>query len=82
MLRIKNKQCIPCIQYNGDIGFGEYDGCPGFVSIYQSEQKILDAILNFKCKGCPEMWEKMVANIDTYLPKEILKKYKDKIIGE
>lgn len=53
-LRRMNKFCTPSIQYNGDLAFGEYDSCPGYCNIYDSEEKILDNIKNFDCDGCKE----------------------------
>lgn len=53
-MRSINKFCTLSIQYNGDLAFGEYDSCPGYCNIYDSEEKILDNIKNFDCDGCKE----------------------------
>lgn len=76
-LRMNNKKCIPSIQYNGNIAFGEFDDCPGFVSIYDDEKTIYNSILTFSCDRCPELKQKMIDNIDSWLPKTFLDKYKN-----
>ena len=53
-MRSANKYCIPSIQWDGSIAFGEYDGCPKYCTIYDDEQKILNTIRTFDCQGCKE----------------------------
>ena len=76
-LRKNNKNCIPSIQYNGDIAFGEYDSCPPYVSIYSSESDIVSSILNFKCDRCPILMDKFKNNMDKLLPGSFIAKYYD-----
>jgi hypothetical protein len=51
-LRKFDKFCIPSIQYNGDLAFGEYDACPSYCTIYDDEKHILNEIENFECHNC------------------------------
>jgi len=60
-LRSCNKYCIPSIQWDGYIAFGEYDHCPKHVSIYDEENKILKAIEEDDCQGCPETIELFIS---------------------
>lgn len=57
LLRKINKYCIPSIQWDGSIAFGEYDSCPKIVTIYDDDNKILKAIKDDDCNGCPETME-------------------------
>ena len=54
-LRRLNINCSPSIQVNGDIALGEFDSCPAFCSIYDSEETILNAIANNTFECCPEI---------------------------
>lgn len=83
-LRLQEKLCIPSIQYNGNLAFGEYDGCPGYVSIYSEEQEIINSMKSCKCECCPEMFEKLKSNIHNMLPNyfiEANKEYFSNLIG-
>lgn len=84
-LRKQEKLCIPAIQYNGNLAFGEYDECPGYVSIYSKEEEIINSMKNCKCECCPEMFEKLKSNIHNLLPNHFIeanKKYFSNLIGE
>ena len=51
-MRSVSKFCTPSIQWDGSIAFGEYDCCPKYCSIYDSEETILKCIEEFDCDGC------------------------------
>lgn len=76
-LRLQGKNCIPSIQYDGSIAFGEYDECPGYVSIFSSEEEIIDSMKNCKCECCLEMFEKLKSNINSLLPSSFLESNKE-----
>lgn len=70
-----NKNCIPSIQYDGSIAFGEFDDCPNYVSIYDDEATIVNEILNFKCGNCPELMDKFKKNVNSLLPQDFIREY-------
>lgn len=47
-----NHFCIPHIKIDGGIGLGESDFCPSVASIYNSDEEILNNIINASCKQC------------------------------
>lgn len=51
-LLMAGKMCTPHIKVDGSIGLGESDLCPSFATIYNDEKTIIKNILNFRCKGC------------------------------
>ena len=53
-MRLLHKFCTPSIQYDGSIAFGEYDCCPSYCTIYDSEETILKHIVSFDCNNCSE----------------------------
>ena len=58
-LQSVNKICTPAIHYNGGIGLGESDLCPIATSIYDTNEDIVNKILNFKCDGCQFINDKL-----------------------
>ena len=57
-----HKFCIPAVHYDGSIGLGESDLCPTKCSVYDTEDKIIETILNHECKGCPEALKSFAEN--------------------
>lgn len=51
-LEKSNHFCIPEIKIDGGIGLGESDLCPAIATIYDSNEEILNNILNTHCKQC------------------------------
>jgi hypothetical protein len=51
-LAARAKFCTPRINWNGDIKLGESRICPSVATIWDSHDKIVENIYNFKCDGC------------------------------
>lgn len=62
-LRLANKQCIPSIQYDGSIGFGELDSCPKLIDIYDTEENIISKMAHLDYSCCPVEYEHTDKNI-------------------
>lgn len=64
-MRKNEKYCIPSIQFDGSIAFGEYDCCPKYCTIYDDEKTIVESIINFNCNDCSqaiEIFKSKIAN--------------------
>ena len=53
------KVCTPTISPAGEIKLGESALCPSVASIYDTEEEIIEKILNCKCHSCQYAWEQL-----------------------
>lgn len=51
-LLVSHFYCTPAIRIDGSISLGESDHCPKMASIYDSEDEIIQKIIEFKCHQC------------------------------
>lgn len=61
------KVCTPAISPTGEIKLGESSLCPSVASIYDTEEEIIEKILNCKCHSCQYAWEQLKStNVRAY----------------
>ena len=58
-LLVAHFYCTPTIRIDGSISLGESDLCPKAASIYDSEEEIIQKIIDFKCHQCDFINDKL-----------------------
>lgn len=56
---VRGYLCTPAIRIDGSIGLGESDLCPSVATIYDTEETIIQKIIDFKCHQCDFINDKL-----------------------
>lgn len=58
-MMVRGYVCTPAIRIDGGISLGESDLCPKVATIYDSEEEIIQKIIDFKCHQCDFINDKL-----------------------